>query len=838
MNPAAVPLPIDDVLPELVEVLAKSDSVVLHAPTGAGKTTHVPPALFQADLAQGKQIVMLEPRRIAARAAARRIADEMGESLGDLVGYQVRFDSRSKTSTRLLTVTDGILVRRLQDDPFLEDVGIVIFDEFHERGLESDVCLAMVRRIQQTVRPDLKIVVMSATLAAEPVSEYLGNSPIVRSEGRQHPVEIEFLRRRDQRPLEQQISAQLPDMLEKTPGHILVFLPGVGEIFRTARELESLAGKHKLTLLQLYGDLPLDKQDEVLSPSEQRKVILATNVAESSLTIDGVTGVIDSGLARVMQFNHALGLDRLELTPISQASADQRAGRAGRTQPGHCLRLWEQAQHRHRPEFETAEIHRVDLSGIMLQLLVWGESDLQSFPWYESPHEAAFEHAERLLRLLGAIDDNGPTKLGKQMSRLPVAPRLARLLIAGHESGLPEKIATVAALLSERTPFRRNSAGTRSQHRGKSDVWELLEAFEAAERGQTDSPLFGRYNRGAGKNLRKVSGQLQRLLKSRLGPAPARSQSEREIVLQALLAAYPDRLAVRRQSGKPTGLMVGGRGVKLAPTSVVQEADLFLCIDVDDKAANALVRLASAVEREWLDESLLERRDEVFFHPSQKQLMGRRRTYWDDLIIEESPIAVPASDDAADTLFRGAAADWERVFPKDDRELNAFVARVNFLHEHCPDVGLPALNRAELERVLRDMCLSCRSFEELRKSDWLGCLQARFDHPQRQQIEELAPQKWQTPSGKQIRIQYETGQPPVLAVRIQDMFGQQETPRIAGGRIPLLLHLLAPNMRPQQVTDDLASFWKNTYPQVRKDLRRRYSKHAWPEDPLSPQRSA
>lgn len=837
MNPAAAPLPIDDVLPQLVELLATSDSVVLHAPTGAGKTTRVPPACFQADLARGKQIVMLEPRRIAARAAARRIASEMGETLGDLVGYQVRFDSRSKTSTRLLTVTDGILLRRLQDDPFLEDVGIVIFDEFHERGLESDVCLAMVRRIQQTVRPDLKIVVMSATLAAEPVSEYLWNCPIVRSEGRQHPVEIAYARRRDQRSLEEQISGRLPEMLEKTPGHILIFLPGVGEIFRTTRELESLANKHKLKLLQLYGDLPLDKQDEVLSASEQRKVILATNVAESSLTIDGVTGVIDSGLARMMQFNHALGLDRLELSPISQASADQRAGRAGRTQPGHCLRLWEQAQHRHRPEFETAEIRRVDLSGIMLQLRTWGESDLTSFPWYETPHAAAFEHADRLLHQLGAIDDDGPTQMGKQMSRLPVAPRLARLLIAGHLSGLPETIATVVALLSERSPFRKQpagNAGSRHQHRGLSDVWELLQAFEAAEHGQLSSPLFGRFDRGAGRNIRKVSDQLVRLMKSRLDSEPDPTRPQQEVVLTALLAAYPDRLTLRRQSGKPTGLMVGGRGVRLAPHSVVQEADLFLCIDVDDKSANAMVRMASAVERAWLDETLLDIRDEVFFHPTQKQLMGRRRTYWDDLIIEESPISVSASDEATDILCRAALADWDRIFPKDNRELNAFIARVNFLEEHCPELELPELKREDLEQVLRDLCRSCRSFDELRKSDWLGYLQSRYDYSQLQQIEQYAPEKWQTPNGKQIRIEYETGQPPVLAVRIQEMFGQKETPRIAGGKVPLLLHLLAPNMRPQQVTDDLASFWQNTYPQVRKDLRRRYSKHAWPEDPLRP----
>ncbi|HUG19843.1 MAG TPA: DEAD/DEAH box helicase, partial [Planctomycetaceae bacterium] len=345
------PLPIDANLPELVETLRTHSAVVLHAPTGAGKTTRVAPALWEAGLADGKQIVMLEPRRLAARSSARRMAFERNEQVGGLVGYRVRFDSRAGRETKLLTVTDGILLRRLQDDPFLEDVGIVIFDEFHERGLESDVCLAMVRRIQRDVRSDLKLVVMSATLAAEPISAYLDDCPIVRSEGRLHPVEVQYLRKRDDRKLEIQIESHLPRILDQTTGDVLVFLPGVGEIFRTERTLAPLAERHHLALMVLYGDLAAEKQDEVLLPGPLRKVVLATNVAETSVTIEGITAVIDSGLARVMQFDPTAGLDRLELVPISRANADQRTGRAGRTQPGVCLRLWEERQHRVRPEF-------------------------------------------------------------------------------------------------------------------------------------------------------------------------------------------------------------------------------------------------------------------------------------------------------------------------------------------------------------------------------------------------------------------------------------------------------------------------------------------------------
>ncbi|MBD3673863.1 MAG: ATP-dependent helicase HrpB [Planctomycetaceae bacterium] len=834
-------LPIAEILPELLDRLETSNSVVLHAPTGAGKTTRVPPAIWNAGLSDNKQIIMLEPRRIAARAAARRIADEMGNSLGGLVGYQVRFDSRKSRETKLLTVTDGILLRRLQDDPFLEEVGAVVFDEFHERGLESDVCLAMVRCVQQTIRPDLKIVVMSATLAAEPISEYLGNCPVVNSEGRQYPVTIEYVKRRDQRRLEQQIAAHLPDILDRTPGDVLIFLPGVGEIFNATRELESLAAKRDLKLLQLYGNLPLEKQDEVLSPCSQRKVVLATNVAESSLTIDGVTGVIDSGLARSMQFNHDLGLDRLELVPISQASADQRTGRAGRTAPGYCLRLWEQAQHRHRPEHETAEIHRVDLSGVFLQLKVWGETDLGEFPWFEPPQEASAAHAEQLLERLGALDETGPTVLGISMSRFPVSPRLARLLIEGHRRGIPDRIATLAALLSERDPFRVRHRGrgkssprdVMATHNGRSDVLERLEAFEAAMAGRPYPESFGDFNRGTGKNIERIAQQLRNMIESQLGEPVASHGNEEQHILQALLAAYPDRLAKRRQAGKPNALMVGGRGVQLAPLSVVREADLFLCIDVDDKSANAKVRLASGVEQEWLPEELLETRDEVFFHPTQQQLMGRRRTYWDDLKLDESPIPVPDNEATEEALFRAACGHWDRIFPKEQRAFDQFVARVQSLHEWCPELELPTADEELIKEVLRDLCRTCRSFDDLRKSDWLGMLQSRFDYSTLQQIEQLTPTRWQAPSGKSYKLEYEAGKPPVLAIRIQELFGQRETPTIANGRVPLQLHLLAPNMRPQQITDDLTSFWENTYPQVRKDLRRRYSKHAWPEDPLA-----
>src|SRR3954469_25007278 len=425
------PLPIDEVLPALIRALRESPAAVLIAPTGAGKTTRVPPALLAAGIGAGKRIVMLEPRRIAARAAARRMAEEGGWTLGREVGYQVRFERKAGPETKILVVTEGILVQRLQADPFLEDVGVVIFDELHERNLQTDLSLAMARRVQRDARPDLKLLAMSATLDPGPVAAFLGNCPVIESQGRLHPVDILYMDRPDDRALPGQIAAGVRRMLGSTPGDVLVFLPGVGEIQRAA---EALAGERDLAVLPLYGDLPAERQDEVLRPLSRRKVVLATNVAETSITIDGVTAVVDSGLVRRLRFDPATGLDRLELGKVSRASADQRAGRAGRQAPGVCLRLWAAWEHAALPERETPEIARVDLAGPALQLLAWGEPDLAAFDWLEAPSPDSLAAAVQLLRQLGAFD-TVVTSLGNTMARLPVHPRLARLLIEGQRVG-------------------------------------------------------------------------------------------------------------------------------------------------------------------------------------------------------------------------------------------------------------------------------------------------------------------------------------------------------------------------------------------------------------------
>ncbi|MBI1313963.1 DEAD/DEAH box helicase [bacterium] len=899
-------LPINAVLPELLDALRTSDSAVLRAPTGAGKTTRVPPALLDAGLCGDGAVIVVQPRRLAARAAARRIADERDCFLGQEVGYVVRFDRRVGRDTRLIVMTEGVLLRRLQSDPFLEGVVAVVFDEFHERNLNSDLALAMARRVQQTVRPELKIVVMSATLDPQPVAEYLGGCPAVASEGRLYPVDIEYLRRRDPRELPELIAEGLSRVLPRTDGDVLVFLPGVGEIKRTTRRIESLAREFHVVVRELFGDLPPEQQDAALWPGPQRKIVLSTNVAETSITIEGVTVVVDSGLARTMRFDPAVGLDRLELGPISKASADQRTGRAGRVRPGFCLRLWDEASNRIRPDAETPEIRRVDLSGPVLQLLAWGESDVRAFPWFEAPDETAFEQAEALLRRLGAVDESGVTDLGRKLVRLPVQPRIGRLLIEGQRLDCVEAAALTAAMLTERDPFLRTAASgvvggraapsgggsfgrtsksfgkgpprgkkARRRHAGmsgrgsgasaegrdrsgssESDIVERVRALQQFKQTGTTQFPFGEINVSVARFMQRTQQQLVRELRESLvgsGDDPGRdadaaaAQSGGDIwdailggaapesddaLMQALLAAFPDRLVKRRGPRESRGVLANGHGVRLAPQCGVSDAELLLAIDVEGGRGEAIVRKASAVEREWLPIEQLRTVTESFFHPSQKKVVAKRRTYWDQLLLDETGIEVTPNDETADVLFREAVAAWEQVFPSDDTALMSFLNRTACLREWLPELELPDLDRAFLEEVLCGFCRTSLSFAELKSARWLDAVKARFDWQQLTSFDQEAPEKLTLPNDRQYRLQYEAGRPPILAVKIQDAFGLTESPRIARGRVPVLLHLLAPNNRPQQITDDLASFWKNGYPQVRKDLRGRYPKHAWPEDPF------
>jgi ATP-dependent helicase HrpB len=775
------------------------------------------------------------------------MAAERGGRVGDEIGYHVRFDRQFGSQTRILAVTPGILLRLLQDDPFLESAGLVIFDEFHERNLESDLALGMLRLVQQTVRPELRLVVMSATLDVAAVAAYLGGCPVVVSEGRLHPVEIVYEPRPDRQPWPGAVARAIERLLDQTAGDVLAFLPGLYEIRQTARHLEPLARERNLVVVPLYGDLPAEQQDAALLPQLRRKIVLATNVAETSVTVEGITGVVDTGLARQLLYDPGVGLDRLKIVPISRASAEQRAGRAGRLQAGICVRLWSASAQLARREQSEPEIRRVDLGGAVLQLLAWGESDLAHFPWLEPPPEATIAQALALLRRLDAVGDNGLTPLGRTLARLPVHPRVGRLLVEGQCQGHADRVALAAALLSERDPFPRTPDRLDERQPARpatrSDVLDRVEALEEYEsRGREHFPL-GDLHRGAARFVLRARDQLSRSVRQGRGSSrlaedrPAQPDAD-ELVLRSLLAAYPDRLARRREPGSRRGVMVGGRGVRLAPSSGVTDAELFLCIDVDAGQRETLVRQASAVLRDWLPPAKLNASIEVYFDSAAERVAARKRLRFEDLVLEESAAALPESAEVSRVLAAAAVEHLDRVLPADDSSAGLYLQRVRCLRAWMPELGLPAFHEAELREMLLWLCAGRRSFAELRAADWLGPLQGRLNPAQRQAVEREAPERLQVPSGSRIALRYEIGRPPVLAVRIQEVFGLPDTPRIAGGRVPVLLHLLAPNYRPQQVTDDLASFWANTYPQIRKELRARYPKHAWPEDPLSalPQR--
>lgn len=825
-------LPVASVLSDVV-VASRNGAVVVTAPPGSGKTTLVPPAILD-DLPASQKVVLVQPRRLAARAVARRIAHLRGCEVGDEVGYQVRFDMQAGRDTRLVVVTTGILLKRMLDDIGLENIGAVVLDEFHERTVEMDLVLGMVVRIQQTLRADLRIVVMSATLTAGPVAKLLGGCPIIHAEGRPYPVDVRYERRGEQLGLEDRVAKRVGDALRATTGHVLVFLPGVGEIMRCQRAITPMAEREGHALLPLFGDLPAEQQDRVLEEMGQRKIILATNVAETSLTIEGVTAVVDAGQARQMCVSPATGLPRLELVPISQASADQRAGRAGRTAPGICWRLWDEGSHRGRPASDMPEILRGDFAEPLLQLLALGE-DVE-FPWLDTPPDDAVANARQLLQLLGAIHINGTiTNLGRDLARLPVHPRLGRLLLAGAEHGVLRETSIAAALLSERDPFQAAEHGRRGPRkygtvRSRSDVVDRVLALQAFYAGTPVNDAALELQPGGARNVLRSADQLFRVAEF---VRQSRAERPELALMQALVEAFPDRLAKLRSGTQDRALMVGGRGVRIDGGSRVRGEPLFLAIDINDAGGEARARMVSAVEREWLPADLLATREELFFNPSKGQVEARQRTYFIDLMLDETPTAISDWPAAAALLAHEARHQLDRLLPSADTAAGSFLARVRWLAAQFPELELPALTDAEIEQLLPELCFGLRSLDDVRNADWHSFLQGKVGHGRLAEIDRLAPPQLELSNGNRHPLAYEVGKAPVLAVRIQEMFGERETPRVGGGRVPVLLHLLGPNYRPQQITADLASFWQNGYPEVKKELRRRYPKHAWPDDPLA-----
>lgn len=835
-------LPINDVLPSVIRGLRERNAVVLGAPTGAGKTTRVPPALVDEGIAGNRQVVMLEPRRLAARAAAKRMATERNSALGHEIGYHVRHDRVAGPNTRVLVVTEGILMRMLASDPYLERISVVVLDEFHERSLDTDLALGMIRLLQSTVRPDLKLVVMSATLDTERLRAYLDDCPVVHSQGRLHPIEMFYQPRTASQPLALAIKEAVQSAMARTDGDVLAFLPGLAEIRAASRALQDWSTREQIDVVELYGDLPLERQDQALLGGPRRKVVLSTNVAETSVTVEGITAVVDSGLARQLIYDPRVGLDRLVLGPISKSSAEQRAGRAGRLRPGICIRLWDANHQRVRVAHSEPEIRRLDLAGAVLQLRALGERDIQAFPWFEAPRQESLDQATALLANLGAIHDDELTDLGRQMARLPLAPRLARLLLAGKQWQCVVEAATAAALLSERDIFRRDHAMKGPRSHTTCDLRDRIEAIQEFEdQGRTDFPM-GSLSRVAAKNVIRVRDQLCKLMEREQRSGGQREQTTRggnrataslpEALGRSLLAAFPDRVVRRRDPHSRRGIMVGGKGVRLDDFSGLTSGELFLAVDIEGAAGDALVRQASAMERTWLPAEQLHVQIELLFDEKSRRVVARRRTRFLDIVLDDDAAALPDEEQVAHVLATAAQEHLTELLPDPESEAGKYLARIRCLREWIPELELPALEGSHFLTALRWLCHGCRSFDDLKHANWIGAIDQALTAEQRLAVQREAPERVSVPSGSRIALTYETGRPPVLAVRIQEIFGLTDTPRIARGRVKVLLHLLGPNYRPQQITDDLRSFWENGYPEIRKELRRRYPKHSWPDDPL------
>jgi ATP-dependent helicase HrpB len=827
--PEAPRLPVEDVLPELLAALAAQRNAVLVAPPGAGKSTVVPLALLGAAWAKGQKILLLEPRRLAARAVASRMAQSLGERVGETVGYRMRLDTRVGPRTRLEVVTEGILTRMLQQDAALEGVAAVLFDEFHERSLHADLGLALCREAQESLGLPLRLLVMSATIDAAAVATRLGNAPVVEAAGRMFPVTVQYLGRalpvlpeqRSFSPREiEPLAAQVQRVLADTVGDVLMFLPGSPEIHRLRAVLESarIAG---LDIHPLYGDLDIETQQQVLQPAVagRRKLILATNIAETSLTIEGVRVVIDMGLARRSLFDPGTGMERLVTARISQASAVQRAGRAGRTAPGKAFRLWGESSQATLAAQTPPEIHTSDLAPLALELAQWGARDVSQMQWMDPPPAAALAQARELLQRLEAIDAAGAiTATGRAMLETGLHPRLAHMLVRAR--GTPEQglAARLAALLSERDLLRSAR---------DPDMRTRLELL----RGEVRS-----VDPGALARVRDLA--------KRLGSAGSRDANDDASAGAVLAWAYPDRVAqLRAGSGGSAGqryLLSNGRGAQLDQASTLTSAQFLVALDLDDAAgAEARIRLGAPLTREQLEAALraqITESVETDTDPRSGALRARRVRRLDALVIEERRVEL-APEDAAQALLAQLRRQGLDALPWGEAGAR-LRARLQFVTTHSAGArvdwppGDDATLLAELEQWLGPWLQGINRLEQLGSAKLTEALLSRYSHAQRKWLDEFAPLQLTVPTGTRVTVDYGDDNAPCIEVRMQEVFGLADTPRIAGGRVPVTLKLLSPARRPMQITRDLAGFWRGSYAEVRKDMRGRYPRHYWPENPL------
>lgn len=819
-------LPVDAALPELRAALADSLSAVLHAPPGAGKSTVVPLALLEAGWAAGARILVLEPRRLAARAVAQRMARTLGEDAGQTVGYRMRLDTRVSRATRIEVVTEGVLTRMLQHDPALEGVGCVIFDEFHERSLQADLGLALTLDARATVAPHLRVLAMSATLDGAAVARLLGDAPVVTATGRVYPVDIRYVGTgaptlpgaREASP-ERVVARLAQRALREAEGDVLVFLPGAPEIRRVHTMLESDAN---VRVLPLYGDLAPDQQDLALRPAAagQRRVILATNIAETSLTIEGIRIVVDSGLMRRARFDPATGMSRLETQRISRASAEQRSGRAGRLSAGVCYRAWSEGAHASLAAFTPAEIVEADLGPLALELASWGARDASALRWLDPPPAALLDSARDLLARLGALDAAGLiTRHGREMAELPLHPRLAHMLLRSRAMGQTHLGAELAALLADRD-LLRGAEGARD-----ADIRTRLDALRGGSRE-------GAADRGAVQRARRAKEQILRQLGST-------SRARGEDVGALLALAYPDRIGRRRAGADARYALTNGRGAHFADAQSLAREELIVAVDLDDRERDARIRLAAPLTRASLEDAFADRIvriDAVEWSSREQAVLARSVERLDALVLEEHPLPRIPADAALAAMLTGVRELGLQALPW-TREARELQARIELLRRSERERGsLPASDDASLlahvDTWLAPWLDGVTRRGHLARVPLHEALLARLDHAQQRRLAELAPTHLAVPSGSRIRIDYLDESAPIVAVRLQEVFGLQSTPRIAGGAIPVTFKLLSPAQRPVQVTRDLASFWRGAYADVRKDLRGRYPGHHWPENPL------
>jgi ATP-dependent helicase HrpB len=806
------PLPIDAVLDELDRTLAASNAAVLVAPPGAGKTTRVPLALLDAPWLKGRKIIMLEPRRIAARASAERMARTLGERAGETVGYRVRFGSKISRATRIEVVTEGIFSRQILDDPELSGVAAVLFDEFHERSLDADMGLALARDAQTGLREDLRILVMSATLDGARVGKLLGDAPVVASEGRAFPVETRYLGRKADAPLERQMADAIAAALRADPGSVLAFLPGAAEIRRTQNFLAERVHDPSVEIVPLFGALDASVQDRAIAPAPkgQRKVVLATSIAETSLTIEGVRIVVDSGMARVPRYEPDIGLTRLETVRASRAAVDQRRGRAGRTEPGVCYRLWDEPQTASLAAYTQPEILSADLSSLVLDLAQWGVRDPATLAFLDPPPAPALKEANNLLRELGALDPDGRiTAEGESLRALALPPRLARMIVDSHRLGAGEEAAEIAAILTERglggdsvdldvrlDQFRRDRSPRASSARSLAQRWAQQVASTEGPSGEDISPSTG--------------------------------------IMLAL--AFPDRVA--RNRGNGSFVLANGRGAAVEQTSSLARAPYIAVGELTGTAAQGRILLAAPIAQADIEQRFADQIDtteEISFDRSAIALRGRRKRTLHAITLSEAPIALQPSAETARIFAAGlVAAGLERLpWSKASKQWRD---RVMFLRkaegDGWPDLSDAAL-AADCESWLVPALYDKTALKELSPGDLADAVMMLLPWELRARLEREAPTHFEAPTGTMLAIDYEAEQGPTIAVRLQELFGLNTHPSVAKGAVPLVLELLSPAQRPVQVTRDLPGFWRGSYAAVRSDLRGRYPRHPWPEDPAN-----